>query len=286
MENVKAGSYQLIFQHIGYEIYVEVIQVVENRKYNIDALLLPLIYSSEEIQVSTTEPREWQNQLEFFIREFIGESNNAEYCKILNPEVLDFQVEEDSKKFTATTDSVIRIKNNSLGYQIDLVLVDFVCKNDYLSKYFIYPKFKILESKDQEKQEQWLENRENTYISSLKHFLSSLARGKMSEENFNMFRSDNMNWLLKGRGNYVDVESLRIADMRSPLYKSLFLSDFLLVSYSPEELYPPSIIYLNQNYIVIDTLGNVLTPESVKIAGEWYKKRVADILPMEYLPSN
>ena len=283
MENIPGGSYQLIFQHIGYKIKVQSVQIEDNQIYEIDTQLQPKIYDSEEIQVSTTEPKEWKKQLKFFIKEFIGESQNADECKILNPEVLNFQYDEDTQNFIASTDSIIRIINNSLGYRLNLVLVDFRCKNEFQTHYRIYPKFEILKARDEEEQEQWLENRQRTYKASFKHFLSTLARGKIMEEYFRLSTADGS----RGRrGYFVHGDSLKIFDTQTPLYKVFLLDDYLKVSYAPVRIFPPSIIKFKHNYIVMDTLGNVLTPDSVEMAGEWYKHRVADTLPREYIPTN
>ena len=162
------------------------------------------------------------------------------------------------------------------------MLDDFRCKGEFLTYYRIHPKFELLEAKDEEEQEIWLDNRRNTYIASFKHFLSALARGKMREENFDMSIADNFNWLKDSGGYYLHADSLKIEDTVSPLYKKFFLDYYLMVSYSPSKIFPPSIIEFNQGYIIIDTLGNIFTPDFVNKYGEWYKKRVADILPMEY----
>ena len=106
------------------------------------------------------------------------------------------------------------------------------------------------------------------------------------EENFSMLTADNIIWLKRGHGTYVDGEYLRIEDTRSPLYKKFYYSGFMAVSYSPEHIYKPSIIHFSRNYIIIDTLGNNLAPEFVSFAGDWYDRRVADLLPMEYIPDN
>jgi hypothetical protein len=286
IENIPSGSYQLIFQHVGYEIKAINVQLDANQTYKIDARLLPKIYDSEEIQVITTEPEEWKKQFKFFIKEFIGESINADDCEILNPEVLNFQFNNDSDEFIAYTDSIVRIKNLSLGYQINLVLADFTCDRDNLIHYLIYPKFEILEAKNEEEQEQWQKNRQRTYQGSLKHFLSSLARGKIMEENFYLSRGDYISWLMKGRGSFVRGDSLKIIDTDMPLYKKFFLDDYLRVSSSPNNIFPSSIIKFKYGYIIIDTLGNVLTPNSINSAGEWYKARVADLLPLQYVPTN
>jgi hypothetical protein len=284
LEKVSEGTYQLIIQHIGYEIFVKNIQIEPEKKYVIDAKLVPKVYTIDDIEIQTTIPVEWQDHLEFFEQQFLGESDNADDCIILNPEVLDFNLNDDTEEFSATTDSIIRVKNNSLGYQINLVLAEFKCKKDFLSYYRIYPRFELLEAIDTDELEEWEDNRHKTYTTSRKHFFSALAKNKLSEENFKLLRSRSLSWIMKGRGQYVDENTLRISDTRSPMYKQFYLNDFLRISYPPENINKPSIIYLKQDFIVIDTLGNVLTPQVLEVTGDWYDRRVADMLPMDYQP--
>ena len=284
IENIPGGTYQLIFQHIGYELKIYPVQIEADRSYEINMRLQPRIYEGESIQVITAKPEEWLEQLEFFKKQFIGESYNAKRCEIINPEVLNFELDPEYGEFTAHTDSVVRIVNYSLGYQIYLVLGDFLCKNEQLSHYLIYPKFESLKPADEEQMEEWIENRRKTYKGSFKHFLSALARGKLAEEYFQIVKSDEIVPLIHGFGESVDGKGLDIIDM-GPLYKKFYIDDYLKIWYSPKELFPPSIIKFELNYIMIDTLGNVLTPWSVKHSGAWFKKRVADTLPMEYMPT-
>ena len=70
------------------------------------------------------------------------------------------------------------------------------------------------------------------------------------------------------------------------MYKEFYLDDYLKVSYGIGRSYSKSIIKLRQNHIVIDTLGNVLTPDKIERAGKWHEDRVADTLPMEYVLPN
>jgi len=286
IENLPAGSYQLIFQHVGYEIKIKNILVEDNQRYEITAQLQPKIYDFSEIQVSSAKDTEWKSQFDLFRKEFIGESENAENCKILNPEVLNFQLAQDSGEFIAFTDSIIRIRNNSLGYQIDIILVDFRYDGDFLTSYRIHPKFRILKARDESEQEQWIQNRKQTYQGSLKHFLSALARGRIMDENFSMFSANNVVWLRGLSSRIIRGDSLNIQDMESPLYKKFYFNDYLIVSYWQGNLLPPSILKFKQDFIVIDTLGNVLTPGVVEMGGEWYKQRIADTLPREYLPTD
>jgi hypothetical protein len=286
IERVPSGTYQLVFQHIGYEIEVKSIEIDMHQMYTIDTQLNPQIYKTEEISIQTTYPDEWQDQLDFFVQQFIGENSNAEECEILNPEVLVFETISETDEFIAKSDSIIQIRNNALGYKLQVALIDFRCIEDYLSFYLIYPRFEIMKSEDAEEREMWEKNRYETYQASLKHFFSTLARNKMSEENFKMLEANNISWLMRGRGKFVDDNALRIADTRSPLYKRFHLQNFLRVTYSPEDIHPPSIIFLKQDFIIIDTLGNVITPQHIEVAGYWYERRVADLLPMDYLPEN
>jgi hypothetical protein len=284
IERVPSGTYQLVFQHIGYEIEVKSIQIDMNQTYTFNAQLNPQIFNTDEISIQTAYPEEWQEQLEFFVRQFIGESENGEECEIINPHVLNFATNDETEEFIAKTDSILQIKNNSLGYLLKVAIADFKCIEDYLSYYHIYPRFELLKASDADEQERWENNRSETYQASLKHFFSTLARNKMSEEHFKMLEANNIGWFSRGHGTFVDENALRISDTRSPLYKRFYLNNFLKISYSPENIHPPSIIFLNQDFIVIDTLGNVITPQLLQVAGYWYERRVADLLPMDYLP--
>ena len=286
MEKIPAGSYQLIFQHVGYEITLKDIQIEDNQRYEMSAQLQPKIYDLEEIQVSTTKQTEWKNHFNFFVKEFIGESENASRCEILNPEVLNFKVEKDSKLFIAYTDSIIRIANRSLGYQINVILVDFRCEDDFMTQYRIHPKFEILKTSNESEQREWIQNRRETYQGSFKHFLSALARGEIMEEYFNLFSASNIIWLRGLSSRKIRGDSLKIIDTETPLYKKFYFDDYLIINYWQGYLSPPSIIKFKQDYIVIDTLGNIVTPGLVELGGEWYKQRVADTLPREYIPAD
>jgi hypothetical protein len=155
-----------------------------------------------------------------------------------------------------------------------------------MARYRIHPKFEILEASGESERDQWIQNRQETYQGSLKHFLSVLARGEIMEEYFSMFSAYNITWLRGLSSNIVSGDSLKIVDMETPLYKKFYFDDYLIVTYWKGYPLPPSIIKFRQDYIVIDTLGNVLTPGLVEMGGEWYKQRVADLLPKEYIPTN
>ena len=106
------------------------------------------------------------------------------------------------------------------------------------------------------------------------------------EENFSMYSTDDITWFRGLSSRIILGDSLKIIDTEKPLYKKFYFEDFLIVSHWQQYLSPPSIIKLKQDFIVIDTLGNVLTPGLVETGGEWFKHRVADTLPKEYTPTN
>jgi hypothetical protein len=45
-----------------------------------------------------------------------------------------------------------------------------------------------------------------------------------------------------------------------------------------------SYISLNQDYALIDNLGNLITPLAITKSGDWYNERIAELLPMNYSP--
>jgi hypothetical protein len=144
-----------------------------------------------------------------------------------------------------------------------------------------------LDPRDESEEEQWIQNRQATYQGSFKHFLSVLAGGKNMEEYFRLstvYSEDN--WR-RATAYPIPRDWLKIIDMETPLYKKFYFDDYLVVNHWQRGHWETnSIIKFKQDYIVIDTLGNVLTPDRVEIFGEWYKRRVADTLPWEYIPAN
>jgi hypothetical protein len=286
IENIPPGAYDLVFSMIGYELEIVQVQFIGTKTIKYDMKLRPQVIKGEEIQVEATVPKEWRKNLEKFTAEFIGRTENAKKCEILNPEVLDFQIDTENKKFIASTDSILIVENGSLGYRLHIILDTFRISRDSLI-YATYPRYEELVPQNEKELDIWRENRRRTYEGSFRHFLSALVRGVLEQENF---------ILLTSSGQYISSDELNIMPDTCLALKWLFLNQPLEVIYKGTSRagegkyihewgghFPSSFIIPKKGYALIDTLGNVYTKFALIRSGYWYKERIADMLPFDYM---
>jgi len=288
IENIPPGAYDLVFSMIGFELKIAQVQFIGTKSLQYNMKLRPQVLKGKEIAVEATVPKEWRKNLEKFTREFLGDTENASQCKIINPEVLDFEIDKQNDRFIATTDSILIVENRSLGYRLHIILDTFRISKDTLI-YATYPRYEELVPQDEDESKQWNENRCRTYSGSFRHFLSSLARGTVEQEYFVLFND---------YGKQIASDELTIRPDTSLSLKWLFLNHPLEVIYrgafrSGESNkyiqewsghFPSSNILVRKGYALIDTLGNVYTSFAFIHSGFWYRERIADNLPFDYIP--
>jgi len=287
IKNILPGVYDLVFSMMGYELQIIHVQFTTPKSLKYNMKLRSRILKGKAVEVVAAVPKEWKKHLQRFITEFIGESENAKKCEILNPEVLDFRINKKTNYFAAATDSILVLENRSLGYRIHIILDTFRISEDSLI-YATYPRYEELIPHDAKEKEKWLENRNRTYQGSFRHFISALACGKLEEENFVIFDLS---------GNYLSPSHLNVVPDTSLALKWFYFYEPLEVVYrgiyhAGEGKYfrewggrfPSSYLYVKKGYALIDTLGNVLTKFAFIHSGYWYRERMADMLPFDYLP--
>ena len=121
-------------------------------------------YNYSQVNIIGKKPNDWEDNLEIFKDIFIGESDNADETKILNPEVITFKKDEKQDLLKAYADSMLKIENNSLGYMIYVVLDSLIYnKSNESIKYIYYSKFQELVPASKEDSIEWSENRHETY---------------------------------------------------------------------------------------------------------------------------
>ena len=287
IENIPPGAYDLVFSMMGFELEIVPVQFIGIKAIKQNMKLHPQVLKGQEIKIEATVPKDWRRNLERFTKKFLGETENAKKCKILNPEVLDFKIDKQNKKFVAVTDSILIVKNLSLGYRLHIILDTFRISKDSLI-YATYPRYELLAPRDKDEAKKWRENRLNTYEGSFRHFLSSLARGSLEQEYFVLFGLN---------GEHIKPDQLTIMPDTSLALKWFFSNQpfeviYKGLSHAGEGKYfrewgghfPSSYIYLRKGYAQIDTMGNVYTKFAFIHSGYWYKERIANSLPFDYTP--
>ena len=125
-------------------------------------------------------------------RSFLGQTKFSEECIILNEEKI--MCKKDSLGFIrAKCSEPIIVINKALGYKVECLLEYFLCNDIKQSVQMVfYPKFTEMELSDENQKEDFEENREAAYLSSLRRFLLSIVNNDMQHQNYGLYLSDNI----------------------------------------------------------------------------------------------
>jgi hypothetical protein len=288
LSNVPFGAFDLVFSRIGYERVVINIRVIAPETLQCNIRLKPQILQVQEIKIVTESPQEWRENLERFVKAFIGTAGNADQCSILNPEVIDFRFDDHTDTLIAATDSVLYIENRALGYRLSIILKTFVwnVRRD-CGRYFIYPRFKELLPCDAKELSRWRENRLQSFAGSLRHFLRALYARTIEDEKFSI-SSGLLKYLVLGFGHRLAPDELAVEN--GTPFKTLRFPESLRIEYWGKEGWfakdriSVSFMTLTQAFALIDRRGNLLNPLSLEVAGAWSLDRVAKLLPTDEEP--
>ena len=190
IKNIPPGGYNLVCVIIGYGKVVQVVKITKGSDQKIDIVLDEKPITAKEISVVGESPAEWQRRLKKFTKEFLGERSNADDSKIINPEIIDFEIDKNNNKLVASAQDAIVIVNHALGYKIKAYLKDFVWSlSEEYGGFQIDLLFEELNSTDEKEKNNWQTNRLNVYKGSFRHFLKSCAEGNVYEEGFRLSKS-------------------------------------------------------------------------------------------------
>ncbi|MFC1733781.1 GWxTD domain-containing protein [candidate division KSB1 bacterium] len=309
---IPPGDYTLIASHIGYEPFTRDIRLTESEHEVIEIELKPVVFGTGEVVVTARNLTEWQNNLEIFKNTFLGWSKSAAECEILNKEVLDFSIDEQSGAFSATAGDLLHIENRALGYRLDMLLVDFVVEGRKIT-YRGEPRYTELTTFDPEERDKYRENRLKTYLGSQRHFLNALYHGRIREEGFRAYNLSNIDESTAGTYYREIIPDSLLKPTRQPNLRELSFNGFLKVIYTNEKesteyvsfsrtheiditrIVPDQltagfggdqISWMGLNYpsVNIDNTGNLQEQFAVTNYGYWAWERFADKVPIDYAP--
>jgi hypothetical protein len=168
---LKPGNYDVLVQMIGF-LPANVNVIVNDKSVVVDITMKESVNQLKEVVIRTDPYR--QRWLEIFKANFIGTSPNAAKSKIINPDVIRFDYDKDTRTLNAAADEFIIVENKALGYRIRYLLKYFE-KNDKLNlvMYYGYPSFEDLAT-SKSKQRQYKRKRDEAYLGSPQHFFAAL----------------------------------------------------------------------------------------------------------------
>jgi len=189
LHGVKPGKYQLVVSMIGFDAYSQAIQVTGRDITLPDIEISPKSISLQEVQVKFDAHRE-QN-LQLFEDEFLGKSDIAKQCKLLNPEILDLSYDNDTGTLTASADGFLVIENRTLGYNIKYLLKSFVLNNKDPNAEEIHYEGSLFFTEEDgtpDQKQEWNKKREEVYQNSSLHFLRSALKNNLDGEGFRVYQ--------------------------------------------------------------------------------------------------
>ncbi len=236
LSNLKTGNYNLVITMIGYKTVVKDITIHDQDI----KLTLQLEQQVTYLNAVTVKPDKSRLEyLEIFKKEFLGESENALQCRILNSEILNFSFDKKAEKLTAGTDEVLTIKNQALGYMVRYVLANFVY---YESRnavvYQGYPAFEELKGTPEE-EAQWKMNRRIAFLGSIHQFIRSVYEENCRATGFTVYKIKNrmpLDSSKTGRNliriDYKQVSFDSLLSVKDEHFKTLNFKDALYVIYT------------------------------------------------------
>lgn len=304
-QKIPAGNYSLVFSHINYELVTKPLTITKADTIDFNTLLIPHKASLKEVTVTAKKDAQWKKRLRIFKAEFLGTSNIARKCKLLNPWVLTLKTNADTLFASALKE--IEIENQALGYKVYCRLKSFVTtrgRTNYLGMY----RFEKLTPKDKRQAEKWAKKRHQTFYGSFRHLVCSILYERTAQERFELlYTSDSP----ETNENPV-LRSIKPGQLYRQSKKGFFLNfpGYIKVIYQKEReeleyikhsmarrtgkfignhrrqpLPQSSWVKISGGKLQISDQGVILdNPAKVKTLGYWSWERVGDMLPLDYFP--
>ncbi len=223
----------------------------------------------------------------------MGESANADACKILNPDIIDFSTNKNLLK--ATTDSFLEIENANLGYKVKYLLRTFEYDKDKDNTYYDGESVFEPMSGTPEQQKVWETNRAKAYEGSLMHYLRSIYDNTSREQGFITYTVINSQIPIKIDPNPIDAAQL-IKRVDSNFVKFNY-KKAIYIEFDKKKAAKKDKVSTKPNITVdlaptgslfeldaeIDKRGSYTNPRNLFIQGYWTTKRIGDQLPIEYV---
>ena len=311
LHNAKPGKYELVVSIIGFDAYHQTIVVNDNNITLPDIAISPKTIALAEVTVQgKTDPDRGYN-LDLFEREFLGTSDLAKECKILNPELLDLNYDENTRTLTASSVDFLVIENKALGYRIKYLLTNFVmghsdnnAKKIHFEGSALFEEMKGTPSEER----RWQKRREQVYEGSVMHFLRSALENRVDEEGFRVLQLTTAPNSQKGKLPKtlqtlmhfpLNAEEIIRPTDQPGIYALGCENDDLHITYNKNHHFSKTgllnrlddpdnteitILNFNAPYTFFDRNGGIIDPNSVSFTGTWGNDRVAELLPVDYEP--
>jgi hypothetical protein len=180
--DIEPGTYRVATSMVG-RGSERLMVIVLNKSVTADLVMKPMPIKLNEVVIGTDSRR--NDMLRIFTNKFLGVTENAQSCTIINPKIIEFTTNKSI--LLATTPDFLIIENKNLGYRIKYLLKIFRYDRAFsLTSYTGDCIFEELPGSAKQKKK-WIENRRAAYKGSFMHFLRSLYAGNTREQGFKCY---------------------------------------------------------------------------------------------------
>lgn len=298
------GKYDLVVSAIGYETYVNTIAVSASKTLP-EIALQPKVNELQAVVVEAYEKDGWKKWGKFFTEQFIGTSYLASQCRIRNYQVVRFRNSKKNHTLQAFANEPLIIENNALGYTIKFQLESFTYHFD--KRMLLYVGFPLFEEKQGRRGQmrRWQSRRDEVYYGSMMHFMRSLYRNRLQEEQFRVYRLKKIPATPQQRAmDLLDTTQLTgdsIAYAIDSTTAGVSFPDYLQVVYTgrdePDEylmqIFPThkkgyitsQITLQNSDSIEVFSNGSYYNPVNLMSSGFWgWAEKMCTLLPVDFKP--
>jgi hypothetical protein len=302
LSGLSTGAKRLYVTRLGYKpVHVDLL-LRSDTTLTFTFRLEPTVVSAEEVTVTAERSEEWYERLRHFKRLFIGESDRAQRCYLLNPKVLEFDTAWWGR-FEADARRPLTFENWALGYRLTYYLEEFEERGNTV-RWDGEPVFAPLTPRDSAEARQWTRNRRRAFRGSLRHFLLALLNDRVEEEQFRMYRIPRARaHRHAGAADRIPISRDRILKNSADSLHEIQFRGALEIVYNGEAESEAFIdwgslrrqprdrqvsrIRLNKRTIHVDEHGEIVEPYGATLYGYFaFTQRMAELLPLEYRPPN
>ncbi len=304
LAELPGGAYEVGFSFVGFEAVQKSISPKPGATLTLDVQLVSLEQELSDVEIKASRDRSWERELRKFKNLFLGNDEMAAKTELINPWVIDFPEDNSSNNFSAVAFQPIEIENHAMGYRLFFDLNKF----QYTTQYHIISgasRFEEMVAPDEKTKTTWEKNRLDNYLKSPMNMFRSMLKNKHNQEGFYLYgdkaggsesrnlRSDVFsNELGKSVVEY-NPENLVQQGKNPGEYKILikgrveihYEKGYSTVNTYKDAPYPISWLEVNGNYVTVDENGMILNQKDVTFSGDMDKRKVASLLPLDYIPN-
>lgn len=301
LTGLEPGPLELGFSFMGYVAETRKVTVNPGGTLTVSLSMKPFAQELSDVEIKASRDKNWERDLRKFQNLFIGIDDAAAKTTILNPWVIDFPVPSEKGAFVAKADQPIEIENSFLGYKITFNLKDFF---DSPTNYRIIgaARFEEMKAESNAQKSTWEKNRADVYRKSPMNMFRAMLKGSHEREGFYLYGdkaggSASMNMRSDIFANELgkSVVPYKADPLVTPIsppgtyllnlkgrIEIHYQKGFAQANTYKDAPYPISWMEVNKGQVKVRENGMVLNPEDVIFSGDMDRKRVSNLLPLDY----